>query len=314
MGCWNGTCGISQMSIPAGEKVKAFLILQSEFCNEICGAGQCYSSAYFRPWFFPVNAEYADYGSIDNIEMDWNAQYMLETFQKWLADGTVRLLGDESEINSPDIETFEKLEDVFRCVERGGLVFHKNKHNNENYLKIGIFMVLPHVYNSLVVCGERHLNEHSYIKEYYEKDFLAARKTVDEARSGAFLDMDSELHQALYFTSIHRLLGDMIQEHAAYHHYAVNLLNPKGFDVDVFFKTRRRVGYIESAMTYLRKYWIPQSGQGSQSEELEFTKALITGMNSFIAQREVQFKEWERENEEFQKKYEAEQKAKNENP
>jgi hypothetical protein len=152
------------------------------------------------------------------------------------------------------------------------------------------------------VCGEKHLNEYSYRKEYYEKDLLSARKTIDAARSGAFSDMESKLREAVYFTSIHRLLGDVLQEHSAYHHYAVNLLNPKGFDVDAFFKTRRRVSYIELAMTYLRKYWIPQSGHGSQSEELEFTKALITGMNSFVAQREAQYKEWEREDGECEKK------------
>lgn len=39
-------------------------------------------------------------------------------------------------------------------------------------------------------------------------------------------------------------------------------------------------------MVYLRKLWIPQMGQGSQTEELFFNKALIESMLVHICNRE----------------------------
>lgn len=313
MGCWNGTCGISQMSIPAGEKVKCFLLLQSDYNGALNGAGQCYSTAYFRPWFFPVTAEYNDYGSIENIEMDWHAEYMLKTFQKWLADGTVKLLGDESEINSPDIDKFETLENVFDCVERGGLVFKSSKaKRGDGIRKIGIFMVLTDVYDSLVETGDKFLaqKEHDYIRKSYDEDMTAARKTVECARSPKDAVKDPELRSMIYSMNLDRVLGDLIEEHAAFKHYRESLLDPNGFDADKFFAVRSEVSQIESAMSYLRKYWIPQSGQGSQSEELAYTIGLIKGMETFISARQKQFAKWKAEEKVFMKKYNAELKAK----
>ena len=70
------------------------------------------------------------------------------------------------------------------------------------------------------------------------------------------------------------------------------------------------VSYIGSAMSYLRKYWFPQTGQGSQSEELDYNLALIRGMNAHIKARKKQFAEWRKEEKIWTKKYKAEQAAK----
>lgn len=63
-------------------------------------------------------------------------------------------------------------------------------------------------------------------------------------------------------------------------------------------------------MANLRKLWFPQAGQGSQSEEISFTKALIKGMNAHIVEREKQFAEWLKEDEEMTRQIEAKKAAK----
>jgi hypothetical protein len=65
-------------------------------------------------------------------------------------------------------------------------------------------------------------------------------------------------------------------------------------------------------MTYLRKQWFPQTGSGSQSEELSFNKALISGMNRHIDEREKVLESYRLESEAWDRKYEAEQAAKKE--
>ena len=321
MGCWNGTCGISQLPILTGQKVKAFLLLQSEYAKNIRGSGVCYPTEYFRPWFFPVTAEYNDYGSIENIQTDWNSEYMLETFRKWLADGTVRILGhDEAEVNDPGIEKFEKLDDVFDCVERGALVFKSigEKLNAERTemipseveLKIGIFMVVEDVFDGIVAESIRFmsLKENEY---YYIRDAKAREKALDAINKiRQSKTATDEFTTSMCDMYADRFLGEGIEEHYAFKHYKTILYVPNKITVTEFMAKTDEVRHIGTAMAYLRKLWIPQAGQGSQSEELSFNKALIAAMTDHINAREAEiaFQLWNEEAED--KKFEAVQSAK----
>ena len=318
MGCWNGTCGISQLPILCGRKVKAFLMLQSEFAESLGGAGVCYSTAHFRPWFFPVTANYNDYGSIDGIEKDWNSEYMLETFQKWLVEGKVRILSnDEAEINSPNIKKFETLNDVFECVERGALVFIYDKHKlnpektawvpNVVELRIGIFMVLDDIYSDMVAESVRFTNlpDNKYYRDHDVEDRKKALVAINKARG--MTTAPDEFTSTVYDLYVDRFLGDLIEEHYAFKHYKRILNAPDKVSVADFMARLDEVRHIGTCMSYLRKLWIPQAGQGSQSEELSFNKALVDAMNEHFDTRAAEEEQNLREEAEWDKKYKAEQ-------
>ena len=321
MGCWNGTCGISQLPITAGRKIKAFLMLQSEYSEAIGGAGVCYSTAHFRPWFFPVDAHYNDYGSVEHITKDWNSDYMLETFQKWLAEGKVRILGhDEAEINDPQVKKFETLDDVFDCVERGALVFKTVKErlrgeppawvSEPTELRIGIFMVIDTIYDAMLAESTRFkgLKDNSYYNDRDEKWLEKAIKAINEARSMPTPPTDFDAFISDHY--VDNLLGDLVEEHYAFKHYKTLLYAPDKVAIPDFFAKLNTIKDISFAMTFLRKMWIPQSGQGSQNEELSFNKALVGGMNKYFEIRAEEERQYLIEEAEFEKKYESEQAAK----
>ena len=320
MGCWNGTCGISQLPIMAGMKVKAFLMLQSEFVSEVGGAGVCYPTAYFRPWFFPVTAEYNDYGSVENIQKDWNSEYMLESFRKWLAEGKVRILEhDEAEINDPNIAKFKSLNDVFDCVERGALVFKSTierlnsertaLESREVEFKIGIFMVLEGVFNELVAESFRfgNLDRNEY---YHKQDAKDQQEVLDRLKKIRTNKVESVVSSIIRDMKIDLWLSDSIEEHYAFHHYKPILYAPDKVTVDEFMLRLQETKNIGQAMSFLRKLWIPQTGQGSQSEELSFNKALVTAMNNHFINRAVEEQRQLAEEKVWEKKYKAEQAAK----
>jgi hypothetical protein len=327
MGCWNATCGVSQLPIVAGTKVKTFLLLQSQFADKIGGSNTCYNTGYFRPWFFPVTAKYNDYGSIENIEEDWNSKYMLTTFQRWLAEGEVKILSsDKCEINSPGIRKFKTLSQVFDCVERGALVFKNhgtewNKKKNAwvpsgGYLKISLFMVLDNIHDDLVKETDRFVKSDD--NEYYRKRHNESRdqaiEAINTARSEVVSENASEnkLNRMLFDMSVDRLLGDLIEEHFCLKHYKSILYKNDVVSVEDFMNSIDTIGSFSTAMTYLRKQWFPQTGSGSQSEELSFNKALISGMNRHIDEREKVLESYRLESEAWDRKYEAEQAAKKE--
>lgn len=57
MGCWNGTCGLTNLPIVHGDEMYVFPIVES-YRNSFC-----YSTALYRPSVLPFRAEYDDYGS-----------------------------------------------------------------------------------------------------------------------------------------------------------------------------------------------------------------------------------------------------------
>lgn len=56
MGCWNKTCGLSNLHIYAGTPVYVF-VLEQQSSHE-----RCYSTAFWRPVIFPFMSVYDDYG------------------------------------------------------------------------------------------------------------------------------------------------------------------------------------------------------------------------------------------------------------
>lgn len=294
-------------------------MLQGEHGSSVGGAGVCYTTAYFRPWFFPVTAQYNDYGSIENIEKDWNSDYMFESFKRWLKEGRVKILGDDAEINSPDIEKFTKLDDVFDCVERGALVLEldSDKFDGKKWvpttvtLKIGMFMVIESVFNALVAECRRNANlpRNDYYKKRAAEDHESALEAINKARA-SFGKGQNEFENMLFSMKIDRLLGDLIEEHYAFKHYKGILFNPKKVSVDDFFIKLNETHDICTVMSYLRKLWIPQAGQGSQSEELSFNVTLANAILAHAAARDVENEKWRKEDEAAEKKYAAEQAAK----
>lgn len=59
MGCWNNTCGLTNLPINAGDEVYVFPIQERDLSGY---RSHCYSTALYRPSIIPFVAEYNDYG------------------------------------------------------------------------------------------------------------------------------------------------------------------------------------------------------------------------------------------------------------
>jgi hypothetical protein len=63
MGCWNNTCGLTNLPIISGESVYVFPIREKDLSNY---RSHCYASALYQPALTPFVAEYNDYGAGEN--------------------------------------------------------------------------------------------------------------------------------------------------------------------------------------------------------------------------------------------------------
>lgn len=67
MGCWNATCGFSNLSIHHGDKVVGFILKPKNDLKPDMGGGYCYPNEMWDPIPVPFYGKYNDYGSMEDI-------------------------------------------------------------------------------------------------------------------------------------------------------------------------------------------------------------------------------------------------------
>lgn len=78
MGCWNKTCGISNLHINAGDQVYVVVLEENNHHD------RCYSTAFWRPVMLPFLSEYNDYGGGENSHK--NIEYILAGLREQLVE------------------------------------------------------------------------------------------------------------------------------------------------------------------------------------------------------------------------------------
>jgi hypothetical protein len=113
MGCWNGTCMISNLPILSGDEVKlVFLHRPMKGTEDLLNkSAYCYVNGIFQPGAFALDGKYDDYGGVEEITEDINFElinvYFKTKFKK------VKVEGEEVE----DFTIYNILEGI----ERGSL-------------------------------------------------------------------------------------------------------------------------------------------------------------------------------------------------
>lgn len=84
MGCWNETCGITQMPICGGDKIRMFLIVEAEHWDE--GGALYYSTDLWKPFGLPLKGTYDEYGRIEDIEEDALSDLLLNSLKEIIVE------------------------------------------------------------------------------------------------------------------------------------------------------------------------------------------------------------------------------------
>jgi hypothetical protein len=110
MGCWNGTCAITNLPIYAGEKVYVFFLREGAFYDKYIG-NHCDPDNYYSldPLYF--EGEYNDYGSVENITGD-----LVDVILDRLKDELVEMEQGENQYHDVEVKkeglTLEKVLDI----------------------------------------------------------------------------------------------------------------------------------------------------------------------------------------------------------
>lgn len=222
MGCWNGTCMISNLPIISGEKVKLVLLRKAIGSRDLfnCSA-YVYSDDIFTPSFFPLTGVYNDYGMIEGVEEDWNYQliekYFKELFgKKIIADGETKenwtLIDVLDGVERCDLKYYGKptKEDqqrkamavkAIKVYSKQGFSSEKIEKELRDLADMDISETLRQANLSFVLIREDTWNHvaNSYIGEFYNRD---AKSPNDpdfylSAKKYCRIEFEKNLNQAL---------------------------------------------------------------------------------------------------------------------
>lgn len=254
MGCWNGTCGISNLPIKSGEKIALFVIERNKYAETNSG-GFCYATDQYSPVTIPILGEYNDYGGIENISSNEKL-----IFDHLLSFG---FSTDEKEKDRQNLDGKPKnLEELLNdYIERGV------------YQGIGTMMIREEIYNEIINFNDKLKTKYvfsarEFIKLYNDK--IQEINLIEDERERksekryfqAFGMMELRDNRFIRILDTHegnwRTFRDLINESTD-----INLVNGV---IDLKL--------IEIGLSNLRKFWTIQSGAGSQNDEVGLHKLI----------------------------------------
>lgn len=308
MGCWNGTCGITQLAIHSGEPTIGFLIVRNH-PDGWAANGHCYSTQYWCPLSLHIEGIYNDYGTLEDVdEGDWNYQLALKYIKANLIE---KDLGDNQYHDVPvkkDDLGWEKLADAIH-EDRLELVtggFWKQYYPHVTGLSVGLMMVHKKVFDAIIdggIVGWRRdkitmetLTKDGWdIVEYFRKSHrLTASAITDSEKAIARMvarsnmdivcsnDKDNNLKHitisgegADFNTGKHYMqcLSDKVAEGAS------------NSELEAIIKKMAEFYIFSCAMSMMRKTWMPQSGAGSQSDDMELYTTVNQTVDGIITER-----------------------------
>ena len=287
MGCWNGTCMISNLPILSGEEIK-LVILQEGYDKSILGeAAYVYSSGLLSPAFFPLSGIYNDYGGIENIEHDWNYQIIEECLREKF--GPTLLL-------DKDINKDWTLEDLLAGIERGNPKY-KNRQSSymkgEEFLdiKLSTVMIRQEVWDLCVNIQKKHEN---YWNDRKISDSDSYYVTGEQWAKEEFTKFLS-IYQKEYSSEADKVKNELINGWrnpifdpvgelpwmigaSKYKEFTKTNINNKELieSLELYWSEQKMV---EGCLSCLRKGWMIQPGAGSQhsawTQHIEFNNGIV---------------------------------------
>lgn len=244
MGCWNQTCGLTQLPIRCGEEVSCYVLVKNKYAED-GGGGFCYSNGQYKPMIPPIVGKYNDYGSIENIDSKYD--YLYEYLMSQLKNGNLKFVDE-------DAKEPKNLEEFIYNIERGYI-------NTKEEQPLG-FMLIHKELDSIVIdeIGNRKpYNNDFTIRELLSKEFEKIKNYINNLVSEDVFKMFEARENIRQST-----FGEILSNMTTFINYIKFIKGEELIDLAL----------MSMALSYSRKFWSVQTGAGSQSNEFYLNKLM----------------------------------------
>jgi hypothetical protein len=296
MGCWNKTCGVSNLHIHGGDPVYVFILQQNTV-----GSHHCYSNHLYDTVMIPFHSYYDDYGTGEN-----SSGIGLEVIIKNLKENLIEKEVGENQYHDISVkrEDFD-VDMLFESMREERLEIpnrYAGYAGNPKTIPVDFVMMRKDVVDKLI--EEYDIEEYDNGK-YVHYKFTTVLDGVDELVQ-SIQDKINEPHFShYYFDSFgFRVLNP---ENRVNHWIKFwtgypfgSFINPltelvslvqqnRIEDAKQFATDALKGAFMIHFMEMTRRSWIPQCGEGSQNTELAGHKLLAQTILDIVAKEEKEF-------------------------
>jgi len=256
MGCWNGTCLISNLPIMAGEPIVGFTIKYEMYSDAIKDySGTCYATDYAKPFGLPIYGTYDDYGGIKDVcENSITIKYLSYLFNK------------------------SNVKELLNCIEQDQIEIKSNilKKN----VGVGLVMINRSIFDCIIS---------SHIKNDYDPDkdkIISGLKNIRNKNIVKYptiskKDYDDLLDIFSLASQLNVSVG--ILEEQDYNDMIKFIVAQNNDEVDKEFAELLYNKHILCSEMYsLRKLWIGPSGKGAQNRNYRSHLVLAEAIKEHI--------------------------------
>lgn len=291
MGCWNKTCGLSNLHIYAGTEVYVFALVENRIEND-----RCYSTSFWRPIPLPFVAKYNDYGGGQDYDENSSS---LNFLMSYLKDELIEVEQGENQCHDiPVMRDDFNAELFFEAVNEGRLKVMD--HFKQEPRQVDFVMMRKDLVDNILATRkfQKYVSSGNY--QYFTfADLQAELEGILDALTGEKpYSLDSVLNRGwddgyacrlMYSIISHPHIGgsrdilSKVKEHidAGDRDAARELLN--GMLV---------AAALESFMEGIRKFWAPGGFEGSQSDCRDLYRIWTGAINDALTKEQA---EWDAE-------------------
>lgn len=276
MGCYNGTCNISNLPIFAGEKVVVIPLLKTVYTTE---SHCCNATDVFTPFGFPIIGEYNDYGGIENAMTDKNNKDFLYSFAYFYEKQDT---GDDFghvEIDKPDnFDDF--VNEIFCCdnhyVQSNDFSLHPNGLRQISYMMIhyNLYERLITEMSNRIPWDKKDTCATLYKLQYLSilKEHWTISEQSDEISQNPVMDENVKPLIKMIIESSLSHISNKIFCHNSYldidtWKFFAEILLSKKDDWEVVLDKAVEKLVFTITLNYMRKGYLCDSGAGSQCDE-----------------------------------------------
>jgi len=293
MGCWNKTCGLTNLHITAGTPVIVFVLTKNLQADSMC-----YTTPFFQPLLMPFYSEYDDYGGGEN-SYGFGFDYIMSTVKESLIESGIgdnpyhdiavtrnnfdekmffnacgkqrlKIKTSRGQVQETTFVMFHKsaVDDVLENFEQTNFVSDPNSgYHYETYKFVDIVQSVPELVDVLMEIGADESRSDRIMRLY---DPFYGKFPVDKNLAKSWL-------AGKYISEIY----DQNKIIAKY----VDAKDSAG--LTMFLTETIKAVYINHFMLMTRKMWIPTSGEGSQEGDHKPYHVLINSMNKILANEQA---------------------------
>lgn len=292
MGCWNKTCGLSNLAIHDGEPVMVFTLVQNNKIDDFC-----YSTALYSPVLLPFYSHYNDYGAGERSS-GIGLPLILEGLQNIL----VEMEQGENQYHDIPVKRDSFNEDKYwESIHEGRLkIVH---HTGERNVQFVMFhkRVVDHILKNYTMQQFVKKGDSYEYVDYKFADILASLPPVIEQLM-ASRDEPDDFRWFRPLESLSRMDDNLAAEwlrHSDTYRYS-NLI-----DINELIRSMVKQNaddllaelliehltakFIDGFMMSTRKVWVPGCHEGSQSSDAEPYHALMNAMTAVLAEDKAKY-------------------------